>query len=69
MGQGDQVRRHQAAVKLPEARYSITSRSAKMSAHGTFETSTDVRSTAAFGGNADISQRLPRTTGINEYMP
>jgi tripartite-type tricarboxylate transporter receptor subunit TctC len=26
MGQGDQVRRHQAAVKLPEARYSITSR-------------------------------------------
>jgi hypothetical protein len=25
---------------------------------GTFETSTDVRTTAALGGNADISQRL-----------
>ena len=25
---------------------------------GTFETSTDVRYVAAFGGNADISQRL-----------
>jgi hypothetical protein len=34
-------------------------RSAKMSAHGTFETSTDVRYAAAFGGNADISQWLP----------
>jgi hypothetical protein len=32
VGQGDQVRRHQAAVKLPEARYSITFRSAKMTA-------------------------------------
>ena len=30
-----------------------------MTAVGTFETSTDVRSAAAFGGNADISQRLP----------
>src|SRR6516162_7365603 len=29
VGQGDQVRRHQAAVKLPEARYSIMLRSAK----------------------------------------
>jgi hypothetical protein len=28
-------------------------------AYGTFETSADVRSTAAFGGNADISLRLP----------
>jgi len=28
------------------------------STHGTFETSTDVRYTAAFGGKADISQRL-----------
>jgi len=27
-------------------------------AFGTFETSTDVRYTTAFGGNADISQRL-----------
>jgi hypothetical protein len=26
---------------------------------GTFETSTDVRYMAAFGDNADISQRLP----------
>jgi hypothetical protein len=30
-----------------------------MSAFGTFETSADVRYTAAFGGKADISQRLP----------
>ena len=29
------------------------------STHGTFETSTDVRYLAAFGGKADISQRLP----------
>jgi hypothetical protein len=29
-----------------------------MSAYGTFETSTDVSYSAAFGGNADISQRL-----------
>jgi hypothetical protein len=32
---------------------------------GTFETSTDVRYTAAFGDNADISQRLP--VAIYEY--
>jgi hypothetical protein len=30
-----------------------------MTASGTFETSTDVRYAAAFGGNADISQWLP----------
>jgi len=30
-----------------------------MSLVGTCETSTDVRSTAAFGGKADMSQRLP----------
>jgi hypothetical protein len=30
-----------------------------VSAIGTFETSTEVRSAAAFGGNPDISQRLP----------
>jgi hypothetical protein len=29
-----------------------------MAAIGTFETSTDVSYSAAFGGNADISQRL-----------
>jgi len=31
-----------------------------MSAHGTFETFTDVRYSAAFGGDADISQRRPQ---------
>ena len=37
----------------------IMARARVMSPPGTFETSTDVRYTAAFGGNADISQRLP----------
>jgi hypothetical protein len=38
-----------------------------MSPVGTFKTSTDVRYTAAFGGNADISQRLPDNRGFYEY--
>jgi len=39
-----------------------------MSTPGTFETFTDARSTAAFGGNADISRRLP-DIAIYEYTP
>jgi hypothetical protein len=31
-----------------------------MSVVGTFEPSTDVRAMAAFGGDPDISQRLPQ---------
>jgi len=31
---------------------------------GTFQTSTDVRYTAAFGGKADISQRLPNNRDL-----
>jgi hypothetical protein len=38
-----------------------------MTAVGTFEMSTDVRYTAAFGGNADMSQRLPDNRGFYEY--
>ena len=34
------------------------------STHGTFETSTDVRYLAAFGGKADISQRLPNNRDL-----
>jgi hypothetical protein len=34
----------------------------------TYETSTDVRYTAAFGGKADISQRC-QTIAIYEYTP
>jgi len=39
-----------------------------MSPIGTFETSTDVRYLAAFGGKADISQRLPNSRDF-EYTP
>jgi hypothetical protein len=35
-----------------------------MSAIGAFETSTDVRYLAAFGGKADISQRLPNNRDL-----
>ena len=35
-----------------------------MSLIGTFETSTDVRYLAAFGGEADISQRLPNNRDL-----
>jgi hypothetical protein len=35
-----------------------------MSLIGTFETSTDVRYLAAFGGKADISQRLPNNRDL-----
>ena len=35
-----------------------------MTVNGTFETSADVRYLAAFGGNADIRQRL----SINRYF-
>ena len=34
------------------------------STHGTFETSTDVRYLAAFGGKAGISQRLPNNRDL-----
>jgi hypothetical protein len=35
-----------------------------MSAIGTFEMSTDVRYLAAFGGKADISQRMPNNRDL-----
>ena len=38
------------------------------SGYGTFETSTDVSYMTAFGGKADITQRL-RTIAIYEYTP
>jgi hypothetical protein len=42
----------------------VAERSRCHSGLGTFATSTDVRYTAAFGGNADISQRLPNNRDL-----
>jgi hypothetical protein len=43
----------------PQYAIFLQSRLSRESGCGTYETSTDVRYTAAFAGKADISQRLP----------